>query len=103
MNVASLNRHICEVVIKLQEDVGLKAGGQIDSAERSLAGIVGIVVRRRKRAHKGSHALGIHCRSPWLAVYATQPSSWLGHNLLSLTCKLETCDSYKRWEPKHLW
>jgi len=35
-----LNRHICEVAVKLQEDVGLKAGGQIDSAERSLARMV---------------------------------------------------------------
>ena len=40
MNDESLNRQIYEVVVKLQEDVGLKAGGQIDSAERSLAGIV---------------------------------------------------------------
>jgi hypothetical protein len=40
VNVESLNRHICEVVIKLGEDVGLKASGQIDSAKRSLAGIV---------------------------------------------------------------
>ena len=40
MNVESLNRHICEVVVELQEDVGLKAGGRIDSAERSLAGMV---------------------------------------------------------------
>jgi hypothetical protein len=31
---------ICEVVFELGEDVGLKAGGQIDSAERSLAGMV---------------------------------------------------------------
>jgi hypothetical protein len=40
VNVESLDRLICEVVVKLQEDVGLKAGGQIDSAERSLAGVV---------------------------------------------------------------
>jgi hypothetical protein len=40
VNVESLNRHISEVVVKLQEDVGLKAGGQIDSAERSLTGMV---------------------------------------------------------------
>lgn len=50
MNVESLNRHICEVVVKLQEDIGLKAGGLIDSAERSLAGIVASsFVHRRKR------------------------------------------------------
>jgi hypothetical protein len=40
VNVEPLNRYICEVVVELQEDVGLKAGGRIDSAERSLAGIV---------------------------------------------------------------
>jgi hypothetical protein len=40
VNVESLSRHICEEVVKLQEDVGLKAGGQIDLAERSLAGLV---------------------------------------------------------------
>ncbi len=32
MNVASPNRHICEFVFELGEDVGLKAGGQIDLA-----------------------------------------------------------------------
>jgi hypothetical protein len=61
VNVASPNRHICEVVFELREDVGLKAGGQIDSAERSLAGMV---AHRHKLAHKASQALGIHCRSP---------------------------------------
>ena len=40
MNVESLNRHICKVVVKLQEDVRLKASGQIDLAKRSLTGIV---------------------------------------------------------------
>ena len=39
-DVASPNRHICEVVFELGEDVGLKAGGQIDSAKRSLARMV---------------------------------------------------------------
>jgi hypothetical protein len=37
VSVASQNRDICEVVFELGEDVGLKAGGQIDSAKRSLA------------------------------------------------------------------
>jgi hypothetical protein len=40
VNVESLNRQIYGVVVKLQEDVGLEAGGQIDSAERSLVGMV---------------------------------------------------------------
>jgi hypothetical protein len=52
VNVALLNRYICEVVFKLGEDVG----GQIDSAEHSLAGMLDIVVHRRKRAHKASKA-----------------------------------------------
>jgi hypothetical protein len=43
MNVASPNRHTYEVVFELREDVGLEAGGQIDSAERSLAGIVALL------------------------------------------------------------
>jgi len=40
VSFASPNRHICEVVFELGEDVGLKAGGQIDVAEHSLAGMV---------------------------------------------------------------
>jgi hypothetical protein len=42
VNIESPNRHICEVVIAIElgEDVGLRAGGQIDSAEHSLAGMV---------------------------------------------------------------
>jgi hypothetical protein len=40
VNVKSLNQYIYKVVVKLQEDVRLKAGGQIDLAERSLTGIV---------------------------------------------------------------
>ena len=38
MNVAPPNRHICKV--ELGEDVGLKAGGQVDFGERSLVCIV---------------------------------------------------------------
>jgi hypothetical protein len=40
VNITSPNRHICEVVFELGKDIRLKAGGQIDSAKRSLAGIV---------------------------------------------------------------
>jgi hypothetical protein len=40
VNVASLNRHICKVVFELGEDVGLKAGGQVEFGERSLVGVV---------------------------------------------------------------
>jgi hypothetical protein len=40
MSVASPNRDVCQVVVELGEDAGLKAGGYIDSAERSLAGMV---------------------------------------------------------------
>ena len=39
---------IYEVVFELGEDVGLKAGGQIDVAEHSLAGMVASLLRVRR-------------------------------------------------------
>ena len=63
-NVEPPNRHKCETAVELGEHFRLTAGGQIDSAERSLAGMVASSCIAAG-AH-GSQTLRIRCRSPWL-------------------------------------
>jgi hypothetical protein len=72
VNITSPNRHICEVVVELGEDVGFRAGGQIDSAERSLAGMVAslCIAAGAQCQPTARHSLQV----PMAAVYATQPS-----------------------------
>ena len=47
----------------------VEAGVHVDSAERSLAGMVASLQLARS-----AKSLGSHCKSPWLAVYVLQSS-----------------------------